>query len=297
MNEQVNNPYPMGFSKKYRVTDGASFRLSDFATAPDIEVDKEVAKKRKKQLVKRISKLQDVLFADDKWALLTIFQAMDAAGKDSSIKHLLTGVNPQGCQVQSFKRPTSIDLDHDYMWRAAIALPRRGKIGVFNRSYYEDVLISRVHDKVLYAQKLPAQFFDEQIWEHRFAYIRAFEEHLNRNGTKVIKLFLNLSLDEQKRRFINRIKNPEKNWKFDPNDIYERGFWDDYMMAYEEAIRATACKDAPWYVVPADNKRYARVVIADAVCEALESLDLKYPTLSEEVQEILEAHRAKLAQQ
>lgn len=283
MNEQLSD-FPDGISTPYRVSDGTDFRLADYHTAPRHPIDKRSAKKHKKSLVKRIAKLQDILYADDQWALLTIFQAMDAGGKDSAIKHLLTGINPQGCEVHSFKRPTTIELDHDFMWRSTCRTPSRGKIGVFNRSYYEEVLVARVHDKVLRNQKIPTELITDHIWEQRLDAMRQFEHYLSLNGTKIIKFFLYLSPEEQKKRFIKRMTDPEKNWKFDPNDIYERGFWNDYMHAYEEAIRATACESAPWYIIPADNKAYSRVLIADAVCQTLEGLNLSYPTLDEEVQ-------------
>lgn len=283
-----------GFSAQYRVTDGNNFRLEDFKTAPSEHLGKKPLKKRKKSLVKRIAKLQDILYADDQWALLTIFQAMDAGGKDSAIKHLLTGINPQGCEVHSFKRPTTLELDHDFMWRSNMRVPSRGKIGVFNRSYYEEVLVVKVHEQVLNGSKLPKELITEDIWAQRFEYIRSFERYLHQNGTNIIKFFLYVSPEEQKKRFISRMCNPAKNWKFDPNDLYERSFWADYMAAYEEAIQATACEDSPWYIIPADNKPYSRAVIADAVCQNLENLNVNYPTLSEEVQSNLQSYIQQL---
>lgn len=283
-----------GFSAQYQVTDGSNFRLKDYATTPSVDFDKQLLKKKKKSLVKRIAKLQDLLYADDRRALLTVFQAMDAAGKDSAIKHLLTGINPQGCEVHSFKQPTTIEIDHDFMWRTSVRAPSRGKIGVFNRSYYEEVLVVKVHENILNNSRLPKELINEDIWAQRFEYIRAFERYLNQNGTNILKIFLYVSPEEQKRRFISRMGNPTKNWKFDPNDLYERGFWTDYMRAYEEAIQATASKDAPWYIVPADYKPYSRVVIADAVCQNLESLNLEYPTLDDEVQDNLHKYICQL---
>lgn len=283
-----------GFSTQYRVTDGKSFRLKDFKTAPSTHLDKKVLKDKKKSLVKRIAKLQDILYADDQWALLTIFQAMDAGGKDSAIKHLLTGINPQGCEVHSFKRPTTLEMDHDFMWRSNMRTPSRGTIGVFNRSYYEEVLVVKVHEQVLNGSKLPKELITKDIWKERFEYIRAFERYIHQNGTNVIKFFLYLSPEEQKKRFISRMCNPAKNWKFDPNDLYERSFWADYMEAYEQAIRATATEDSPWYIIPADYKPYSRAVIADAVCQNLEGLNIAYPTLSEEVQTNLQSYIQQL---
>ena len=283
-----------GFSAQYRVTDGSNFHLESFNTAPPEHLAKDLLTKRKKSLVKRIAKLQDILYANDRHALLTIFQAMDAGGKDSAIKHLFTGINPQGCEVHSFKRPTFLELDHDFMWRSNIRTPSRGKIGVFNRSYYEEVLVVKVHEQILNSSKLPKELIHEDIWAERFEYIRAFERYMYQNGTNVLKFFLYLSLEEQKKRFISRMKNPEKNWKFDPNDLYERSFWGEYMQAYEEAIQSTACQDSPWYIIPADDKPYSRVVIADAVCQHLASLNLEYPTLSEEVQSNLQGYIQQL---
>lgn len=283
-----------GFSAQFRVTDGKNFRLKNFKTAPSTHLDKKTLKNKKKSLIKRIAKLQNILYADDQWALLTVFQAMDAGGKDSAIKHLLTGINPQGCEVHSFKRPTTLEMDHDFMWRSNMRTPSRGKIGVFNRSYYEEVLVVKVHEQVLNGSKLPKELITKDIWEERLEYIRAFERYLHQNGTNIIKFFLYLSPEEQKKRFISRMCNPEKNWKFDPNDLYERSFWSDYMEAYEQAIRATATKDSPWYIIPADYKPYSRVIIADAVCQNLEGLNIAYPTLSEEVQTNLQSYIQQL---
>ena len=241
-----------------------------------------------------LNSLQNLLYADNRYSLLLIFQAMDAAGKDGAIKHVMSGVNPQGCQVYSFKSPSNEDLDHDYLWRCMKHLPNRGHIGIFNRSYYEEVLVVRVHPNFLAKQKLPPQLVGKQIWEERFEDIRNFEQYLSRNGVVVRKFFLHVSKKEQKRRFLERIDNPLKNWKFSSNDATERDFWDDYMQAYEEMIQETATKDAPWYVVPADNKWFTRVVVASAVIETLASLDLAYPKVDEGKLKELAAAKKKL---
>ena len=239
--------------------------------------DKPRAKEALQTGVQALAELQDVLYAQDRWSVLLIFQAMDAAGKDGAIKHVMSGVNPQGCQVTSFKAPTSEDLDHDYLWRCMKALPERGRIGIFNRSYYEETLVVRVHPEFLAGQKLPEECVTKNIWDERFQDIRSFERYLTRNGTIVRKFFLHVSKKEQQKRFLERLDNPDKNWKFSANDAKERGFWDEYMEAYEETIRETATEDSPWYVVPADNKWFTRVVVAAAVIDALASLDLGYP--------------------
>jgi len=238
--------------------------------------------------------LQDKLYAQDKWAVLLIFQAMDAAGKDGAVKHVMSGINPQGCQVYSFKSPSSADLDHDYLWRCIKCLPNRGHIGIFNRSYYEEVLVVRVHPAFLAKQKLPPKLMGKNIWEDRFEDIRNFEQYLTRNGVVVRKFFLHVSKKEQKQRFLDRIDDPLKNWKFSSNDANERDYWDDYMKAYEEMIQGTATKDAPWYVVPADNKWFTRVVVAAAVIEALDDLDLAYPEVDESKLKELAAAKKKL---
>jgi PPK2 family polyphosphate:nucleotide phosphotransferase len=232
--------------------------------------------------VQALAAMQDIMYAQDKWSLLLIFQAMDAAGKDGAIKHVMSGLNPQGCQVTSFKAPSAEDLDHDFLWRCMKQLPERGRIGIFNRSYYEEVLVVRVHEQILKGQKIPEELITENIWEERFQDIRRFEKYLHRNGTLVIKFFLNVSRKEQKKRFLERIDNPDKNWKFSASDLKERGYWKDYMTAYEEMIINTSTEDSPWYVVPADNKPYARVVVAAAVFNAMLSLDLEYPKVSRE---------------
>jgi len=245
--------------------------------------------------VQALQELQDVLYAQDRWSLLLIFQAMDAAGKDGAIKHVMSGVNPQGCQVSSFKGPSSEDLDHDYLWRCVKHLPERGRIGIFNRSYYEETLVVRVHPEFLAGQKLPKECVTKHIWEDRFQDIRAFERYLHRNGTVVVKFFLHLSKREQQKRFLERIDNADKNWKFSINDAKERGFWDDYMEAYEETIQETATENSPWYVVPANNKWFTRVIVAAAVIDALASLDLHYPEVStSKRKELAEAKKALL---
>ena len=276
---------------RYRVEQGEAFRLRDHK--PDdtagLDLDKDGSAELLRKGVQRLSLMQDMLYAQDRWSVLLIFQAMDAAGKDGTIKHVMSGVNPQGCQVSSFKAPTSEDLDHDYLWRCVKELPERGRIGIFNRSYYEETLAVRVHPEFLAAQKLPPKLATKTIWEERFEDIRAFERHLTRNGTIVRKFFLHVSQKEQEKRFIERLENPDKNWKFSAGDIKERGFWKDYMAAYKETIRETATEDSPWYVVPADNKWFTRVVVAAAVIDALASLKLHYPKVSD-------AKRAELAE-
>jgi PPK2 family polyphosphate:nucleotide phosphotransferase len=288
-------------SKPYRVSNGKKFRLKnvDPSDTGDLRAeDKPKAIEALQMGVEELAELQDVLYAQDRWSVLLIFQAMDAAGKDGTIKHVMSGVNPQGCQVSSFKVPTSEDLDHDFLWRCMKHLPERGRIGIFNRSYYEETLVVRVHPEFLAGQKLPEKCVTKNIWSERFEDIRAFERYLTRNGTIVIKFFLHVSKDEQKKRFLERLDLPEKNWKFSANDVKERGFWDDYMRAYEETIRETATEDSPWYVVPADNKWFTRAVVAAAVIDAVASLNLAYPKVSpEKLKELSEAKKALLASQ
>ena len=285
-------------AKPFRITKGKDFRLKDVDPNDTLEFTKEADKPRAKETlamgVAAMAELQDKLYAQDKWAVLLIFQAMDAAGKDGAIKHVMSGVNPQGCEVYSFKSPSAEDLDHDYLWRCMKCLPNRGHIGIFNRSYYEEVLVVRVHSDFLAKQKLPPKLVGKRIWEDRFEDIRNFEQYLARNGVVVRKFFLNVSKKEQKRRFLDRINNPSKNWKFSSNDANERDYWDDYMEAYEEMIQGTATKDAPWYVVPADNKWFTRVVVGAAVIETLASLDLAYPKVNEGKLEELAAAKKKL---
>jgi PPK2 family polyphosphate:nucleotide phosphotransferase len=272
-------------AKPFRITKGKDFRLKDVDPDDTLDFTKEADKARSKEVlatgVAALAELQDKLYAQDKWAVLLIFQAMDAAGKDGAIKHVMSGVNPQGCEVYSFKSPSSEDLDHDYLWRCMKCLPNRGHIGIFNRSYYEEVLVVRVHPEFLAKAKLPPKLVGKNIWEDRYEDIRNFEQYLARNGVVVRKFFLHVSKKEQKRRFLERIEDPLKNWKFSSNDASERDYWDDYMEAYEEMIQETATKDAPWYVVPANNKWFTRVVVGGAVIETLDSLDLAYPKVDE----------------
>lgn len=286
-------------SRPYRVNDGRTFRLKDFDptdTGALKREDKVRAKEALQMGVELLAGLQDTLYAQDKWSVLLIFQAMDAAGKDGVIKHVMSGINPQGCQVFSFKSPSAEELDHDFLWRCQKRLPERGRIGIFNRSYYEETLVVRVHPELLAHQKLPPELVGKHIWKERFQDIRSFERHLARNGTIVRKFFLNVSKGEQKKRFLERIDTPEKNWKFAAADVRERGFWKDYMAAYEDMIRHTATPESPWYVVPADNKWYTRIVVAAAVIEALSSLKLAYPEISAaQRRELAAAKRALLA--
>src|SRR6476661_7905660 len=286
-------------AKPYRVTKGKKFRLKDIDPGDTAEfkaADKARAKEALENGVQALAELQDVLYAQDRWSLLLIFQAMDAAGKDGTIKHVMSGVNPQGCQVFSFKGPSNEDLDHDFLWRCLKQLPERGRIGIFNRSYYEETLVVRVHPEFLKGQKLPERCVTKRIWDERFQDIRAFERYLTRNGTIVRKFFLHVSKKEQQKRFLERIDLPEKNWKFSANDAKEREFWDDYMKAYEETIRETTTEDSPWYVVPADNKWFTRVIVAAAVIDALASLDLSYPKVSAaKAKELAEVRNTLLA--
>ena len=285
-------------ARPFRISKGKNFRLKDVDPDDTLEFTKEADKPRAKEAlamgVTALAELQDKLYAQDKWAVLLIFQAMDAAGKDGAIKHVMSGVNPQGCQVNSFKSPSAEDLDHDFLWRCMKHLPNRGQIGIFNRSYYEEVLVVRVHPEFLAKQKMPPKLVGKKIWEERFEDIRNFEQYLARNGVVVRKFFLHVSKKEQKRRFLERIDDPQKNWKFSSNDASERDFWDDYMEAYEQMIQETATKEAPWYVVPADNKWFTRVVVAGAVIETLDSLDLAYPKVDEGKLKELAAAKKKL---
>jgi len=284
--------------RHYRIGDGASFRLRDID--PDdigglTDQDRGLAQAALREGIQALVRLQDMLYAQDRWALLAIFQAMDAAGKDSAIKHVMSGVNPAGCQVASFKAPSPEELDHDYLWRCQRLLPERGRIGVFNRSYYEEVLVLRVHRDLLERQKLPPTRITKDIWNERYRDIRAYERYLSANGVVVRKFFLYVSRAEQKRRFLERIDEPEKNWKLSSADVRERGYWNDYMAAYEDAIRETATPECPWYVVPADNKWFTRIVVAAAVIEALDSLNLDYPKVSKKQREELEGLRQAFA--
>ena len=285
-------------AKPFRVSKGKDFRLKDVDPGDTLEFTKEQDKPRAKEAladgILALAELQDKLYAEDKWGVLLIFQAMDAAGKDGAIKHVMSGVNPQGCQVYSFKSPSAEDLDHDYLWRCMKCLPNRGQIGIFNRSYYEEVLVVRVHPEFLKKQKLPPKLVDKEIWEKRFEDIRNFEQYLARNGVIVLKFFLHVSKKEQKRRFLERIDDPLKNWKFSSNDAAERDYWDQYMDAYEKLIQETATKEAPWYVVPADNKWFTRVVVAAAVIDELADLDLAYPEVGQDKLKELAAAKKKL---
>ena len=287
------------FAKPFRVTDGKHFCLEDFDPGDTLEFKNDAKPKAKEALdlgVSALATLQDMLYAQDKWAVLLILQAMDAAGKDGTIKHVMSGVNPQGCQVFSFKSPSAEDLDHDFLWRCMKCLPNRGHIGIFNRSYYEETLVVRVHPEFLAKQKVPPELVTKKVWEERFEDIRSFERYLGRNGIKVVKFFLHVSKKEQKRRFLERAENADKNWKFSASDMAERNHWDEYQEAYEETIRNTATKDSPWYVVPADNKWFTRLVVAAAIVDVLGSLNLAYPEVDKvRLAEIAKAKRALLA--
>jgi PPK2 family polyphosphate:nucleotide phosphotransferase len=285
----------MSHAKPHCVDDGRTFRLDDVNPALTKGVkSKERAGKALEQGIARLRELQEKLYAQDRWAVLLIFQAMDAAGKDSTIEHVMSGINPQGCQVYAFKAPSSEDLDHDFLWRCVRCLPERGRIGIFNRSYYEETLIVRVHPEILAGQKLPDHVVTKKIWDERHQDINAFERYLARNGVVIRKFFLHISKKEQKRRFLSRLDEPSKNWKFSIADVHEREHWDDYMSAYEDTIRATASKSAPWYVVPADHKWYARLVVADAIIDALADLDLKFPDVDPAKRQELAQVRADL---
>jgi len=285
------------FVDPYRVTKGKGFRLKDIDPGDTRKLksgQKDEAKEVLAQGVEWLAEEQDKLYAQDRWSVLLVFQAMDAAGKDGTIKHVMSGVNPQGCQVYSFKAPSPEELDHDFLWRTTRCLPERGRIGIFNRSYYEEVLVVRVHEAILARQKLPPELVTKRIWDERLEDIAAFERYLARNGTVILKFFLHVSRKEQKERFMERLDQPEKNWKFAAADVHERRYWDDYMEAYEDAIRATAAKHAPWYVVPADNKWFTRLIVAAAIVETLEKLDLEYPKIDAATKKELAAARAGL---
>jgi len=282
-------------AKPYRVEDGKEFRLKDFDPGDTGKLhSKEHARELLEKGIALMSELQDKLYAQDRWTLLLIFQAMDAAGKDGAIKHVMSGVNPQGCQVYSFKTPSSEELNHDYLWRTMQRLPERGRIGIFNRSYYEEVLVVRIHPELLKDERIPSSLITKNMWEDRFQDICALERYLSRNGIVTRKFFLNLSKKEQKRRFLDRLQQPEKNWKFSATDVREREHWDDYMRAYEDMIAQTATKHAPWYVIPADNKWFTRLVVAAAIVDALEELNLSYPKLDPEKRKQLQAAAAML---
>jgi PPK2 family polyphosphate:nucleotide phosphotransferase len=287
-------------TKPYEIKDGDGFRLKDFDPGDTARLgpkDKAHAKEVLQSGVEALAKLQDMLFAQDRWSLLLIFQAMDAAGKDGAIKHVMSGVNPQGCHVTSFKAPSPEELDHDFLWRCSRNLPERGRIGIFNRSYYEEVLVVRVHPEFLESQKLPPARIDKDIWERRYRDIRAYERYLNGNGTIVRKFYLHVSRAEQKRRFLERIDEPEKNWKFAAADVRERGHWKDYMKAYEDAIRNTSTSDCPWFVVPADNKWFTRIIVASVIVKTLASMGLQYPKVSKaKLKELAAARKALMAE-
>jgi PPK2 family polyphosphate:nucleotide phosphotransferase len=282
-------------AKPFRITSGKNFKLKKFDPGETLGFsgeDKPRAKEALANGVEALANLQDMLYAQDSWAVLLIFQAMDAAGKDGAIKHVMSGINPQGCQVYSFKSPSAEDLDHDFLWRCMKCLPNRGHIGIFNRSYYEETLVVRVHPEFLAKQKIPPSLVTKKVWAERFEDIRGFERYLNRNGIAVVKFFLNVSKDEQKKRFLSRADLPEKNWKFSASDMSERGHWDAYQSAYEDMIRNTATKGSPWYVVPADNKWFSRVVVAAAVIDTLADLKLAYPRVDKaKLEEIAEAKK------
>jgi PPK2 family polyphosphate:nucleotide phosphotransferase len=282
---------------KYRVATGKRFRLSDFDPGDTHgfgSEDKFEAKEILQRSVAWLAEQQDILYAQDRWALLIIFQAMDAAGKDGTIKHVMSGVNPQGCQVTSFKQPSSEELDHDYLWRHMQHLPERGRIGIFNRSYYEEVLVVRVHQDLLQRQQLPPSLITKRIWRDRYEQIANLERYLTHNGIVILKFFLHVSKAEQKRRFLARLDEPEKNWKFSAADVAERAHWDLYQNAYEHAIRHTATRDAPWYVVPADNKWFTRLVVGATIVETLAGLDLRYPKVDAAKRKELARARAQL---
>jgi len=282
-------------ANKYRIDKGKHFRLKDFDPADTgAWTSKENAEAALQREIARTAELQDKLYAQDNWSLLLIFQAMDAAGKDGAIKHVMSGVNPQGCQVYSFKAPSELELQHDFLWRTTRDLPERGHIGIFNRSYYEEVLVVRVHPEILRSQKTPPSLVGKKIWDERFEDICCFERHMARSGTVIRKFFLNVSKKEQKKRFLERLEEPQKNWKFSASDVRERACWDDYQDAYEAMIRNTATEHAPWYVVPADNKWFTRLVISTVIVDTLELLDLEYPKVDAEKRKQLEAANKQL---
>jgi len=284
-------------SEPFRVTKGKNFNLKDFDPSDTADLEREDKPRAGEALamgVEALCELQERLYAQDKWALLLVFQAIDAAGKDSAIKHVMSGINPQGCQVYTFKQPSNEDLDHDYLWRCLKVMPERGRIGIFNRSYYEELVVVKVHPEYLSGQKIPERLIGKNIWKQRARDIRNVEEYLGNNGVVIRKFFLNVSKKEQKKRFLERLDKPEKNWKFSLGDLEERRHWDAYQDAYQEAIRGTASDVAPWYVVPADNKWFTRVVVAGAVIDALGSMDLNYPKVTADGKRDLEIGRKEL---
>ena len=279
----------------FTVRDGDSFRLKRFDPAETAGLhSKEKAAELLHESTQILCDLQDKLYAQDEWALLLVIQAMDAAGKDSLIKHVMSGVNPQGCEVTSFKQPSTEELNHDFLWRAARRLPERGHIGVFNRSYYEEVLVVRVHQDLLVKQHLPSKLVTKKIWKERFEDIRNFEQHLTRNGVVILKFFLNVSKEEQKRRFLDRLDEPGKNWKFSEADVHERQYWDDYMKAYEEMIQHTASSAVPWHVIPADHKWFTHIAVSSVIIQALKNLGLEYPQVEKEHRKALDAAKKSL---
>jgi PPK2 family polyphosphate:nucleotide phosphotransferase len=285
--------------KRFRIDRPDKFRLADYNPADTcgLDIEKAEAKALLADGIERLSALQEKLYAQNRWSVLVVFQAMDAAGKDGAIKHVMSGINPQGCQVHAFKAPSAEELDHDFLWRIGKALPERGRIGIFNRSHYEELLVARVHPEILERQRLPAQVVSKNIWDWRFKSIRNFESHLARNGTLVLKFFLHVSKEEQRKRFLARLEEPGKRWKFEMADVAERKLWDKYMQAYEDAIRHTSRPEAPWYVVPADNKSFARLIIAEAMVEAMEGLNLAFPKVAgPALKELEKVRRALLAE-
>jgi len=296
LNDVIDRSHAL--SRAYRVTSGRNFRLKDFEPDDTGKFDREDKPRAQEALVtgrQALAELQDRLYAQDQWALLLVFQAIDAAGKDSAIKHVMSGVNPQGCQVHSFKGPSSEEIDHDYLWRSMKAMPERGRIGIFNRSYYEELVVVRVHPELFAKQKLPRRVVHKGIWKERAEDICNMERYLGHNGTIIRKFFLQVSKKEQRRRFLERLDKPSKNWKFSSADLHERDYWGAYMNAFEDAIARTATKEAPWYVVPADHKWFTRIVVAATVIDALASLDLKYPKVDKAQRRELAAARKLLS--
>ena len=292
----IKNKQARKLIDRYRVEEGKGFRLADHdpGDTAGLGMEKDEAKALLQDGITLLKQAQDMLYAQDRWAVLCLFQAMDAAGKDGAIKHVFSGVNPQGVNVTSFKKPGPVELDHDFLWRHITALPRRGEIGIHNRSWYEEVLVARVHPEILAGQNLPPKLRGKKIWDERLQDIAGFEQYLSRQGVVVLKFFLNVSKEEQRKRFLSRIDEPEKNWKFSAGDVAERYHWDEYQAAYEKAIRATATPHAPWYVVPADNKWFTRLVVAGAIAMALGELDLAYPKVGPEAMARLELARKEL---
>jgi PPK2 family polyphosphate:nucleotide phosphotransferase len=300
MNQKEIHGRAHDFCAPFRIDDGSRFRLRDINPGDTLNLEagnKPEAQQVLREGVELLAEMQAKLYAQDRWAVLLIFQAMDAAGKDGTIKHVMSGINPQGCQVHSFKAPSAEDLDHDYLWRCNQRLPERGRIGIFNRSYYEETLVVRVHPELLAHQSIPVELINKNIWQQRFEQIRHHENYLFHNGVIVRKFFLHVSKKEQKRRFLQRLEKPEKNWKFSASDIKERAHWDAYMDAYEDMIQHTATPHAPWYVVPADNKWFTRLVVAAAVIDTLDSLNLHYPQISEPAKVELATARQQLLEE